>query len=707
MTQLTKYPTMYKKPFTILLVDHNSKDTKRIYDVLINSSEQLFQVECVSRLSSAIDCIKRSDVKLVLLSLMLPDKQGIDVFKKIQALTKQPMILILTEACDERSARQAVELGAYDFFNKSNIEAYWFPRLLRYLIDRNTIDDALFQQKEWAQITLDSIGDAVLTTNLDCKVTYLNRFAELITGWSSNDALGKPVTEILTLINSKNRQSAVNPALHAIKENKTVGLAANSVLIRRDNTEISIADSSAPIHDRQGQVTGAVLVFRDVTESRTLTLKMSHLAQHDCLTGLPNRILLTERIEQAIKLAKRHQNLIGLLFLDLDHFKYINDSLGHKIGDQMLQSVAERLQRTVRNTDTICRQGGDEFVVLLTDLEDPQEAGEIAGKICKALAIPYDIDGHDLHGTSSIGISIYPNDGEDAINLIQRADTAMYHAKTKGRNNYQFFKIEMNTLATNRLLVESKLRRALIQGEFFLHYQPQIDLISGSIIGAEALIRWQDPELGTRYPDEFLKVAEECGLILQIGRWVLKEACHQVQAWLDSGLPAVTVAVNISALEFKHCDFLKGIKNTLKESGLAARYLEIEMTETMLMDDAKASISVLNSLQSIGVKLAMDDFGTGYSSLNYLKRFPISTLKIDQSFVQDITTDSDDATIVGAVIGMGINLNQRVIAEGIETAAQLDFLKAQSCNVGQGFYFSQPLSSEAFTHLLENKMLAN
>lgn len=707
MTALIHYPEFSKRPTIVLLVVDNPKEAISIQVVLDNSCDHTFQVESFSQLSCAIKRMKALDNSLVLLDLCFLDNQSAEIYQQLKSLSRQTTILLLTTTNDEASASIEERIGAYDSLNKYNIDSYWFPRLLSYLLERNILDDALFQQKEWAQITLDSIGDAVLTTNIDCKVTYMNRFAELMTGWVRADALGKSITEVLPLINAKTRQIAKNPAKHAIRVNKTVGMASNSLLIRRDESEVAIEDSSAPIHNRQGSAIGAVFVFRDVSKLRAMTLKMSHLAQHDFLTGLPNRVLLIERIEQAIKLAQRHRKLIALLFLDLDHFKHINDSLGHKVGDQVLQSVAERLQKAVRMTDTVCRQGGDEFVVLLTDLDRPQEAADIAGKICKVLSEPHDIEGHELHSTSSIGISIYPNDGDGVSQLIQSADTAMYHAKDKGRNNYQFFKTAMNTKAINRLLLENNLRRALRLSEFCLYYQPQVDLITGDIIGAEALLRWQDPELGMRYPGEFLKIAEESGLILPIGRWVLNEACHQVQAWLDSGLPAVTVAVNISALEFRHCDFLEGLKNTLQCSGLAPRYLEIEMTETMLMDDAKSSISVLNSLQGIGVKLAMDDFGTGYSSLSYLKRFPISTLKIDKSFVRDITTDNDDATIVSAVIGMGINLQQRVIAEGIETLAQLQFLKQQTCNVGQGYYFSHPLSSQDFTQLLKNRVLAS
>ena len=564
-------------------------------------------------------------------------------------------------------------------------------------------EEALFEEKERAQVTLNSIGDAVLTTDLLGNVTYLNLVAEAMTGWSREDALGRPLLEVFKIIDGTTRQAAENPAQRAIDEDKTVGLIADCVLVRRDGFESAIEDSAAPIHNRNGRVIGAVVVFHDVSESRAMVLKMAYLAKHDFLTGLPNRLLLTERLSQAIGLAHRHHKQVGLLFLDLDFFKHINDSLGHAIGDQLLQLVADRLAACVRATDTVvCRQGGDEFVVLLTDIEQPQDAALVAEKLLAACAEPYLIGGHELHVSFSIGISVYPDDGITVETVMQSADTAMYHAKEGGRNNYQFFKSDMNTRAVRRQFIESNLRRALLKGEFLLHYQPQIDLASGAITGVEALIRWLDPDLGLIYPAQFIPIAEQCGLIVPIGRWVLREACRQIQVWHDIGLRALTVAVNISAVEFRHKNFLEGVALILKETGLAPHYLELELTESILMQDAESSASALEALKAMGVQLAIDDFGTGYSSLSYLKRFPIDTLKIDQSFVRDIVNDVDDATIVSAVIGMGRNLKQRVIAEGVETREQLTFLRTQQCEQGQGFHFSHPLSAENFALLLVN-----
>jgi diguanylate cyclase len=377
-----------------------------------------------------------------------------------------------------------------------------------------------------------------------------------------------------------------------------------------------------------------------------------------------------------------------VLFLDLDHFKYINDSLGHAVGDQLLQCVSKRLQASVRGSDTVSRQGGDEFVILLSEITHPEHAATSASKILHSLRLPYSIDGHDLHIDGSVGISIYPADGKDAETLIKNADTAMYYAKESGRNNFQFFTAEMNLKSVQRQSLESSLRRAIERDEFLLHYQPKVNLITGEITGVEALIRWQQPDRGLVPTAQFVPIAEDCGLILPIGRWVLREACRQAREWQAAGLPFKRISVNVSAAEFRDKNFVKRVGTTLAETGLDACYLDLELTEGVLMADAEATGAILHDLKDIGVHLAVDDFGTGYSSLSYLRQFPIDVLKIDQSFVRQITTDPDDSTIVSAIIDMGKNLKQRVIAEGIETQAQLAFLQAHYCAEGQGYLFS-------------------
>ena len=425
------------------------------------------------------------------------------------------------------------------------------------------------------------------------------------------------------------------------------------------------------------------------------------MAHHDVLTGLPNRMLLQDRLGQTIELARRQGRQLAVMFMDLDRFKDINDSLGHTVGDQLLQSVAQRLLGCVRHSDTISRQGGDEFVLLLSNIERAEDAGLSAQKMLAALALPHHIDGHDLHISVSIGISIYPDDGQDAETLIKNADTAMYYAKENGRNNYKFFEQNMDVRAVERQSIEASLHHALERQEFVLHYQPKINLHSGTIVGVEALIRWQHPEQGLLPPAQFVPIAEDCGLIQPIDRWVLREACRQIQAWRQAGLPPITVAVNTSSLEFRAKDFLENIRATLEETGLEPHYLEIELTESILMHDAKFTDSLLQALTDLGVKLAIDDYGTGFSSLSYLKRFPIDTLKIDQSFVNLMTSDPDYASIVSAMISIGKKLKLRVIAEGVETPEQYTALQVQHCDVGQGYFFGRPMAAEALATLLK------
>jgi len=427
----------------------------------------------------------------------------------------------------------------------------------------------------------------------------------------------------------------------------------------------------------------------------------SHGAQHDFLTDLPNRSLLNDRLEQAISLARRHGHRIAVLFLDLDRFKHINDSLGHVIGDQLLQAVARRLKTCLRRSDTVGRQGGDEFVVVLSELDLPENAARSAAKLLAALTPPYRVGLHDLHVPMSIGVSIYPDDGVDAATLINNADTAMYQAKENGRNNYQFFRQEMIVRAVERQFIEGGLRVALDRQELSLHYQPKVDLRTGAIVGVEALLRWQHPDRGFIPPAQFVPIAEDSGLILPIGRWVLREACRQSRAWLDAGLPPMPMAVNISAIEFRSQDFIDSIRTVLQETKLEPQCLELELTESVLMKYAESTVSMLKALKSIGVQLAVDDFGTGYSSLSYLSQFPVDSLKVDQSFVQEISSKANDAVIVSAVISMGNSLKKRVIAEGVETREQLDFLTTAGCEEAQGYYFSAPMVAEQFAALLE------
>jgi len=567
--------------------------------------------------------------------------------------------------------------------------------------DLKMIEEALFVEKESAQVRLNSIGDAVVCTDISGNINFLNSIAVKMTGWTFEEAAGRPMDEVLRIKDAAGEEITSNPIGKAVGQGETVQLPSNYIFIRRDGIEIPIEGSVAPILGREGHDAGAIIVVRDVSVARAMSLQMAHLAEHDSLTGLPNRLLLNDRVSQAIVLAPRHNKKVALLFLDLDGFKHINDSLGHPIGDKLLQSTGKRLVDCVRATDTVSRQGGDEFIVLLSEVEHPEDAAITAKRMLQAVAAPQSIDQHDLHVTTSIGLSVYPDDGLDAETLVKNADTAMYQAKENGRQGYQFFKPAMNVRAVERQSIEGNLRRALERQEFVLHYQPKVDLRTLQITGAEALIRWMHPTRGPISPAQFIPVAEDCGLIVPIGSWALGEACKQTRVWADAGLPVVTVAVNVSAMEFRHEAFLEGVFAILKDTGLDPGFLELELTESILMKRVESAASVLQELRARGVRVALDDFGTGYSSLSYLRKFPMDALKIDQSFVRQITTNPDDTTIVSAIISMGRSLKLRVIAEGVETREELEFLQAHQCDEGQGYYFSRPILPEQFAQLLE------
>jgi diguanylate cyclase (GGDEF)-like protein/PAS domain S-box-containing protein len=568
------------------------------------------------------------------------------------------------------------------------------------ITERKEAQDALFAEKERAQVTLNSIGDAVICTDISGKITFVNLVAERMTGWSSQQAAGRLMPEVFHILNAADRETIPNPMDLAVKQNRTMSLPLDSILIRRDGAEVPIEDSVSPIHDREGKVAGAVIVFRDVSATRAMTLQMTHTAQHDFLTGLPNRMLLNDRIEQAIIQAPRHHKQVAILFLDLDGFKHINDSLGHSVGDKLLQSIAKRLVTCVRSADTVSRQGGDEFVVLLSEMAHAEDAAITARRLLQAVAEAHPIEGHDLHVTSSIGVSVYPDDGRDAETLIQNADTAMYQAKENGHQSYRFFKPVMNERAVARQSIEEGLRRALERNEFSLNYQPKINLKTGAITGAEALLRWTHPVRGPISPAQFIPVAEDCGMILPIGKWAFREACRQAQAWVEAGLPFNAMAVNISAVQFREEHFLADVFSILEETKLSPYRLELELTESVLMKQAESAEAIFAALKAKGVRVAIDDFGTGYSSLSYLRKFPIDALKIDQSFVRQITTSPDETSIVTAILSMAQSLKLHVVAEGVETQAEMLFLQTHNCEEAQGYYFGRPVPADQFALLL-------
>jgi diguanylate cyclase (GGDEF)-like protein/PAS domain S-box-containing protein len=690
-------------PQTVLLIHDDGAKARRITEALFNSNDGFFRVEWVEHCSEAVRRLRKDRkerVAAILVKLFLPDSQGLETFDRIFESSPDVPILVLSSLEHEDAAKLAVQRGAQDYLLEDHLDSYLLPKALRNMLERSSNAEALFREKERAQVTLDSIGDAVVCTDVLGNVTFLNPIAEALTGWRGSEAIGRQFAQVFRIIDVLDHRRALDPMAMVISTNMPLSLPEGSILICRDGIESAIEDSTAPIHDRRGRVTGGVMVFHDVTQARAMSHKMSHLAHHDYLTDLPNRLLLNDRLTQAISAAQRYQQHPAVLFIDIDRFKHVNDSLGHLIGDKLVVSIAQRLVGCVRGSDTVSRQGGDEFVILLPSVEHAEDAALSAQKILTVAGMPHRLGEHDLQITLSIGISIYPDDGTDAETLVRNADIAMLNAKESGRNNYQFFRPTMNQHALERQSIEGSLRHALDRGEFVLHYQPKMDLAAETLTGAEALIRWQQPERGIVFPRNFIPIAEQCGYIVPIGRWVLREACRQRRSWLDAGLAPIPIAINISAVELRSTNFVAHVREILKETGLESQYLEFELTETAFMQDPESTVAVLRELKSMGIHLTLDDFGTGYSSLSYLKRFPIDALKIDKSFVHGLCTDSDDSKLVSAVINLGRSFHLQVIAEGVETREQFLALQARDCAEGQGYYFQKPIEAGEFAKLL-------
>ena len=562
------------------------------------------------------------------------------------------------------------------------------------------IADALYNEKERAQVTLNSIGDAVICTDTEGRVSYLNGAAERLTQWTITDSIGRRLEEVFHLVEAESREVIQNPMLFAVDAKSFMALLPSCILIRRDRTELSIEGSCAPIHDRDGNITGAVMVFRDVSVARSLSRQLAYQAAHDSLTDLPNRNLLRDRLGQAVASLPRHHTSLAVLYLDVDRFKHINDSLGHAIGDRLLQSIALRLTACVRTSDTVSRQGGDEFVIMLVDINGARDAAIGAEKLLHSLRLPYVLDAHELHVSASIGIAICPQDGTEADALLRNADSAMYEAKQQGRNNYQFYRKALNESALARQSLEGDLRHAITRQQLELQYQPIMDVRSGHVAGVETLLRWHHPTQGLLLPADFMPIAEDSGLIVPIGQWVLRTTCAQARDWQLEGMARMRYAVNVSPVELRAKEFVAGVATVINETSIEPSILELEVTETYLMQDSKSTALVLKSLKDLHVNLALDDFGTGYSSLSYIRRFPIDTLKIDRSFVKDLTTDAADASLVSAVINMGKSLHMQVVAEGVETREQLSFLEMQDCHEAQGYFFSPPVAAKAFAPLV-------
>ncbi|HRE15651.1 MAG TPA: EAL domain-containing protein, partial [Rhodocyclaceae bacterium] len=542
-----------------------------------------------------------------------------------------------------------------------------------------------------------STPSGIIIANEDQIIVSVNPAFSEITGFPPEEIIGCTVRSLPSRISRSDLTNILRTLSH--RQSWSGEIHAQT----RDGRPFTAGVTATRISEAEGDGSAHYIwMFTDISEHKHAEEQVRHLAHHDSLTGLPNRLSLQMRLNQTLPEAKRRGWNVAALFIDLDRFKYINDTLGHSAGDVLLREVAQRISSTIRASDTVARLGGDEFVVLLPDIATAADAASVAGKIIGSFAAPIQVGQHELHTSPSIGISLFPGDGEDSDTMLRNADTAMYHAKSAGRNNFQFYSEEMNKVASERLHLESKLRQALARNEFALAFQPQFSATTGRPTGVEALVRWHHPTEGVISPARFIPIAEETGLIVELGEWVLRTACEEMQRWQEAGLPPLRVAVNVSARQLRRRDFIEMVAGALAQSGLDPQLLELEITESAVMENPDEAIQILQALQRMGPTLAIDDFGTGYSSLAYLKLFPIDHLKIDRSFVADIEHDLNDRAIAFGTIALAHSLGLNVIAEGVETEDQFDLLRSNGCDEIQGYLMSPPLppaAAFAFLHL--------
>lgn len=633
---------------------------------------------------------------ILLLDLNLPDGQAIEYLKENSQQYPCP-VLIMTAQGSEALAVEALKAGALDYIVKTPETFMAMPRIVeRSLREWTTLQErqraeqeAKLARREW-ETTFDAMSEIITVHDKQMRIVRANRAAYQLTGDLPGQLIGKRCCEALW---NKSGVCAECPQVQTIWDNKS---HTGVVQHRRQEKVFEVTTTPFPADsDREYYIH----VARDITTRNAYEKQLEHQATHDLLTGLPNRVLLKDRLDQAIHYAQRSGRIAALVLLDIDRFKVVNDALGHALGDELLCQIAERLKGAIRDTDTVARFGGDEFVLLLTQVAAVDDVRTVIRNIQMLLSTPYQFGERRFNLSASVGVSLYPHNSGHSDTLIRYADIAMYQAKKSG-NNVSFFAAEMGMSGLDTLELENDLHHALDNNELCLHYQPKIDLATGSVSGCEALLRWHHPQRGMISPGQFIPIAEQTGLIVPIGRWVIEEACRQNLAWQAAGMPPVCIAVNLSARQFRQGDLAATVSEILQQTVLKPELLELELTESMIMDDPERARKTLQELKGIGVCLSLDDFGTGYSSLNYLRRFPVDSLKIDQSFIHDVITDASGASVVASIVDIAHNLGLTAIAEGVETEAQLEFLRANECDSVQGYLFSKPLPANDFYSLL-------
>ncbi len=662
---------------------------------------------CFTRGDTAFGWLASNSVSLIILDYSLPDMTGAAFVDRMRKIGLSIPFVMVTGRDDALLAVEMMKTGACDFMIKDTT----FLDRLPAVISRALHEVETRIKLEKAEMCL-RLSEARLARaqkiarmgswewNIVSGEIYWSDELYNIFGLKPGEPREISMEWIYSVVSPLDLPAFKKAMLNSVKTCQPLNI--NYRIISKDFGEIVVSSQGEVECDESGRACLLSGTTLDITARIRAESEIQQLINYDTLTGLPNRSLLHDRLHLAIAQAAREKHLLGVLILDLDRFKGINDALGHRAGDKLLKLVANRLGACVRETDTLARLGGDEFVAILVGVSNAEGITKVAKKILTIVSEPVYIEGHEIYSTCSIGIAVYPMDGEDSHTLLKHADLAMYQAKEQDRNNFQFFSRDMNIKVLERMMLENSMRKALEREEFFLVYQPQVDSRSGRITGMEALLRWQHPDLGLLSPDKFIYLAEENNFIIPLGEWVLRTACRQNKAWQNQGLPSVRIAVNLSAKQFGQYHLDQVIASTLLETGLEAEYLELEITESTIMKDAEQNTVILQKLKDMGVSLAIDDFGTGYSSLSYLKHFPISRLKIDRSFVRDITTNTDDAAIAEIIIDIARTLKLNVIAEGVETRAQMQFLSFNNCVEMQGYLFSRPVRADEFARQLKN-----
>ena len=687
----------------LLMVEDDEADAALILASLKSRGMEIWHHRVWSRAGLA-SALAQEPWDLVLCDYNMPQFDALSALAMVKAHDPDTPFIIVSGAIGEETAVAAMRSGAQDFVMKQSLGR------LGAVIGRELADADIKRSARLAahnlqanEALLNSIvntaADGIVVVNPDGTLEFANQAIANMTGHKAHELNDMPIRQLLITGTDDSNFWEQRFASASSAVGDSADLQIHARCRNGNTTPVEIRTSRMKINNRPR----LTVVIRDISERTRSAERMWRLTHFDELSGLPNRLLFRQLLEQALREASRDSKPIAVLFIDLDRFKLINDTAGHDNGDEVLRQVTRRLQECLRESTLISRFSGDEFVVLMRDINDPEMARAAASRVLAALALPYNLGGENYHLSASIGISTYPSDSADATALLRNAEMAMYRAKDQGKNNFQFHSLQMNARATEYVELERALRRAVEQDELLVHYQPKVEVTSRRVVGAEALLRWQQPGAGMISPDKFITLAEETGLIVPIGRMVLIRACTEAKRWQDAGAHGFQIAVNLSPRQFMQSDLVTDVRQILRDAGLAPEFLELEITENMVMNNPLRAADILRELRAIGVHLAIDDFGTGYSSLSYLKRFPVNTIKIDRSFIKDLPDDADDAAITNAVIAMGCSLRLQVVAEGVETAAQAEFLRTHGCDLMQGYLISRPIAAEDFGRFLEQQ----